>query len=81
MAECVPRTIGHYDEWIAAAKGGKPANCNFEFGSLLAKTALLGVIAQPTGRQLQWDAESLRITNDTEAHELINPPYRERWSL
>ncbi len=80
-AKTVPRTIGHYEEWIAAAKGGQPANCNFEFGSLLAETALLGVIAQRMGRQLQWDAASLRITNDAAANELINPPCREGWCL
>jgi hypothetical protein len=77
----VPRTMGHYLEWIAAAKGGKPANCNFDFGSLITETALLGVIAQRTGRYLAWDSETLRITNDTAANELVNQPYRAGWSL
>jgi len=77
----VPRTIGHYKEWIAAAKGGKPANCNFDFASLITETALLGVIAQRTGRPLIWDSEAMRITNDQAADRLVRPQYREGWTL
>jgi hypothetical protein len=77
----IPRTIGHYQEWIAAAKGGPPANCNFEFAKLIAETALLGVIATRTGRVLRWDAENMRFTNDSQANEYLNPAYRSGWSL
>ena len=77
----VRRSIGHYLEWIAAAKGGEPANCNFDFGGLITETALLGVIAQRTGSYLEWDAEALRITNDHAANELIRPQYQPGWSL
>jgi predicted dehydrogenase len=65
------RTIGHYAEWIAACKGGKPARCEFGFGSLLTEVALLGVIAQRTKRYLEWDAAAGRFTNDTEANGMI----------
>jgi len=77
----IKRTIGHYEEWIAAAKGGPPANCNFEFASRLAETALLGVISTRTGKPLVWDAPNMRITNDADANLYINPPYRSGWSL
>jgi predicted dehydrogenase len=80
-AKTLPRSTGHYAEWIAAAKGGPPANCNFDFGSLITEAALLGVIAQRTGRQLTWDAGNMRIPNDAEANGLVNPPYRKGWSL
>ena len=80
-AKSLPRSIGHYDEWIAAAKGGKPANCEFGFGSLLTETALLGVIAQRTGKYLTWDAESVRITNDADANALVAGSYRAGWCV
>jgi len=80
-AKTIPRTIGHYQEWIEAAKGGKPANCNFDFGSLLVETALLGTIAIRTGKRLYWDAENGQITNDADANKYVNPPYRSGWSL
>jgi predicted dehydrogenase len=75
------RSKGHYEEWIAAAKGGPPAKCNFEFASLIAETALLGVIAQRTGKFLQWDSENARIANDAAANELVHAQYRPGWSL
>jgi predicted dehydrogenase len=75
------RTAGHYLEWIEAAKGGKPASCNFEFAAPLTEIALLGVIAQRTGKYLRWDAAAMRITNDADANALLNPPYRKGWSL
>ncbi|MGE5644863.1 MAG: Gfo/Idh/MocA family protein [Acidobacteriota bacterium] len=77
----LPRSIGHYVEWIAAAKGGKPANCEFGFGSLLTETALLGVIAQRTGKYLTWDAPSMRITNDADANALVAGSYRAGWCV
>jgi hypothetical protein len=80
-AKTVPRSIGHYLEWIAACKGGKTPNCNFEFGSLLTETALLGVIAQRTGKYLTYDAEAARINNEKDANALIQEPYRAGWSL
>lgn len=77
----LPRSTGHYQEWIAAAKGGPPANCNFDFGALLTETALLGAMAARLGRRLLWDAENGRVTNDAEANALAAPPYRAGWSL
>jgi predicted dehydrogenase len=77
----MPRSAGHYMEWINACKGGPPANCNFEFGSLLTEVALLGNLAVRMERELYWSPEDLRITNDAEANQFINPPYRSGWSL
>jgi predicted dehydrogenase len=75
----LPRTIGHYLEWVAACKGGKPATCNFDFAGPVAEIALLGVIAQRTGKHLAWDAANMRFTNDAGANQFLNPPYRAGW--
>jgi predicted dehydrogenase len=80
-AKTLARTAGHYAEWIAACKGGKPASCEFGFGALLTETALLGSIAVRTGKRLSWDAAAARITNDADANALVAPPYRGGWSL
>ena len=77
----IPRTVGHYKEWILAAKGGPPANCNFDFASLIAETALLGVISQRTGKTLAWDAQNMRFVNDQDANQYITQPYRSGWAL
>jgi len=75
------RSIGHYKEWVAACKGGKPANCNFEFGGRMTEIAQLGTIAARAARLLEWDPERMLIVNDPEANSWVNPPYRAGWSL
>jgi len=78
----VARTMGHYEEWINACKGGPPANCNFEFASLITETALLGVIAERVpGGLLEWDPAAMRFPNSTDATALLNPPARAGWSI
>ena len=41
----------------------------------------MGNIAIRTNQELLWDGDNLRFTNSEEANKLINPPYREGWSL
>jgi len=76
------RSPGHYKEWIDACKGGKPAGSNFvDHASQLAAVILMGNIAIRTGEKLYWDADKLQFKNSKAANELLNPPYREGWSL
>jgi predicted dehydrogenase len=79
-AKTLPRA-DHYQEWIASAKGGPAATCEFRFGGLLTEVALLGTIAQRTGKSLEWDPKRMRFSNDPEASALLNPPYRKGWKL
>ncbi|MBN2137617.1 MAG: Gfo/Idh/MocA family oxidoreductase [Sedimentisphaerales bacterium] len=80
-AKTLPRSIGHYREWIQACKGGKPAGCNFAFGAPLTETVLLGNIALRVKGKLEWDAENMRFTNSDKANELIYENYRAPWTL
>jgi predicted dehydrogenase len=76
------RSPGHYQEWVDACKGGKPAGSNFvDHAGLLAAVILMGNVAIRTGEKLYWDAERLQFTNSDAANALLNPPYREGWSL
>ena len=78
----LPRSPGHYVEWIQACKGGPPAGSNFvDHAAHLAEVVLLGNIAIRTKEKLHWDGENLRFTNSEAANKLINPPYRAGWSL
>jgi predicted dehydrogenase len=80
-AKTLPRSIGHYKEWIEACKGGKPANCNFEFAGRMTEVAQLGTLAARAARLLEWDHDRMAITNDAEANGWVNPPYRKGWNL
>ena len=80
--EVLARSPGHYVEWINACKGGPPAGSNFvDHAAHLAEVVLLGNIAIRTKEKLLWDGENLRFTNSEAANKLINPPYREGWTL
>jgi len=77
----LPRSVGHYEEWIEACKGGKPAGCNFEIGGPLTEIVLLGNIAIRTGQKLNWDSENMKITNVPEANDYLHYEYRGDWTL
>jgi len=78
----LPRSPGHYQEWIQAIKGGPPAGSDFAtHAAHLTEVVMLGNIAIRTKEKLLWDGENLRFTNSEAANALINPPYREGWSL
>jgi predicted dehydrogenase len=80
--QVVPRSPGHYQEWLNACKGGAPAGANFaDHAAHLAEVVLLGNIAIRTTEKLEWDGENMRFKNSEAANALINPPYRTGWSL
>jgi len=85
-SKTLPRVKGgagaHERDWVRACKDGVPASSSFEYGGPLNEIVLLGVLATcMKDRRLEWDPVNLRITNDEEANQLINPPYRQGWSL
>ena len=87
--QMLPRSPGHFIEWIEACKGGKPAGSNFvDHAGLLAEVVLLGNVAlRPelketlTRTKLYWDGPNLKFTNMPEANEYLRRDYRQGWSL
>jgi predicted dehydrogenase len=76
------RSPGHYQEWVAACRGGPPAGSNFvDHAGLLTEACLLGNLAVRAQKKLQWDSTNLRITNDATANELLHRKYRQGWTL
>ena len=78
IGSSIPKSIGHYQEFLEACKGGKPAGSNFEFAGPLAEAVLLGNVAlrvqlreDLTLRPLRWDPKSLSMTNLEEANQFI----------
>jgi len=77
----IPRSRGHYREWLLACKGGPPALCHFDYSGPITETVLLGCVAYRTGEKLQWDAQNLKATNCAEAERFIRCSYRKGWTL
>ena len=81
IAESIPRSPGHYVEWIDAIKGGKPAYSNFEIAAYLTEIILLGVVALRVGKKLEWDGPKMRARNAPEARQFVERDYRNGWKL
>jgi predicted dehydrogenase len=84
----LPRSIGHYKEWVEASKGtvidGKRVTCgsNFDYAGAMTETILLGDIAlRHAGQTLQWDGAAKKFSNVPGANDLLHYEYRKGWSL
>ena len=78
----LPRSPGHYKEWLDACKGGKPAGSDFgNHAGHLTAVVLLGNIAIRTRQKLSWDGKKQQFTNSGDANRFLNPPYRQGWTL
>ncbi len=77
----IPKSLGHYEEWIDACKTGVPTTCNFEYAGWLTEANHLGNVAFRAGQRLEWDSAHLRATNTNAADPFIRRDYRTGWSL
>jgi hypothetical protein len=82
VARTMVRSPGHYEEWLAACKGGPRPASSFDYAGPLTEIVLLGVLAlRAPGRRLEWDSENLKVKNDPELNPFVRPEYRKGWTL
>ncbi len=62
-------------------RGGPSATSNFDYAAVLTESMLLGNVAVRVGKQLEYDAANMKVTNCPEADQFINPAYRPGWTL
>jgi predicted dehydrogenase len=79
--EVLTRSPGHYRDWIRACKGGDPACSNFSVSAPFTEWVTLGAIAIRLEGKLEWDAEKMKVTNNSEADKYLKPKFRKGWSL
>jgi predicted dehydrogenase len=82
----LPRSVGHYNEFIQACKQGTPTESNFDFSGTLTEVVLLGSVAirlggELIGEKLLWDSANLKVPNVPQADALLHYEYRKGWSL
>jgi len=78
----LPRSIGHYEEWIKACKEGTPTESSFDFAGPMTEAVLLGTVCvRAGGLKLLWDSASMKVTNLPEANQYVRCTYRESWTL
>lgn len=73
----------HKAEWVRAIREDDPsiAWSNFGYAGTLTEAMLLGNVAVRLGQAIEFDADSGRVTNCTEAARFIRPEYRDGWTL
>jgi predicted dehydrogenase len=83
-----PRSPGHFEEWVAAIKGGVPALSNFpDYASPLTEIVLAGNLAiwladkEGVGPKVEWDAPQMKAKNAEGLEPLIKPTYRAGYTL
>jgi len=79
--QTIPRSPGHYKEWLDACKGGKPAFSNFDIAAYLTEIILLGCVAIRTGKKIEWDGPKMKATNTKDAVQFVKRKYRKGWEV
>jgi predicted dehydrogenase len=80
-APSIPRSNGHYRDWLDACKGGPPASSNFSYGAKLTELTLLGVAALRLGQTIVWDTAGMKAEGLPEADAILNEPRRKGWEM
>ncbi|MDE0864159.1 MAG: Gfo/Idh/MocA family oxidoreductase [Rubripirellula sp.] len=72
--------VDHYTQWADACLGKDKTTSHFDYAGPLTETVLLGTIGiRYPGDELQWDTDSLTITNHAKAQAWITKQYRKNW--
>lgn len=78
----LPRSKGHYRDWVDAIKGGTAASANFDYGARLTEITLLGVLSlRLGGKRIYWDAEQMKAGGLPAADVFIREPVRKGWEM
>ena len=88
VAKSLPRSDGHYTEWLLACKGGAPAGSNFDWAGPLTESVLLGNVAlrvqlrrELTVSKLLWNSPDLKFSNLEDANRFLRREYRAGWAI
>ena len=83
VAESIPRSPGHSEEWFRMMRDGTPAYSNFDIAAYLTEIILLGCVAVRVGegRVMEWDGPNMRSPNVPEAARFVKRENRAGWTV
>lgn len=74
--------MSHYHNFVDGCLGKVKTGSHFGFAGPLTEATLLGNIANRfAGKELAWDSEALKFTNEEAANQLIRREYRDGWKV
>ena len=71
----------HEMNWINAITGRDQLSSGFEYGAHLTEIMLLGIVSLRAKSRLQYDAATMRVTNNEAANQFLTREYRKGYSL
>jgi len=77
----IPKSPGHYQEFIDCVKSRQPTHTPAEVALRSATPGWLGQIAMLPGRKIKWDPVKEEIIGDPEASRLLSREMRWPWRL
>ncbi|WP_435007141.1 Gfo/Idh/MocA family protein [Tundrisphaera lichenicola] len=83
VPESLPRSPGHFQEWVEAITANDPSKAlsNFDYAGRLTETVLLGVVAMKVGERIEWDSHGMKVKNNSDADQFIRREYRKGFSI
>ena len=67
--------------WVSSIKRNEESPGTFLLAGPVTETINLGAVALRAGRKVDYDAESMKITNFQEADKYLTREYRKGWEL
>ncbi len=67
--------------WVDSIRNDEESPGSFLFAGPVTETINLGAVALRAGRKVEYDTESMRITNFDEANKYLTREYRKGWEL
>jgi predicted dehydrogenase len=77
----LPKSPGHYEEFIASVKSRRRTLTPADVALRSATPGWLGQIAMLTGRKIKWDPVKMRVLKDATAEKMLARDMRAPWRL
>jgi len=77
----LPRSKGHYREWIDCIKSRKQPSCNVFYHHKVNVPCCLANLSLRLGRSIRFDPTTGTAVGDDEANRGLMPTYRKPWTL
>ena len=77
----LPPSPGHHREWLDGIKTRKQPSCNVAYHHRVNVPCCLANLSLKIGRSVQFDPVKETVIGDDEAARLLQPTYREPWTL
>ncbi|GAA4434927.1 Gfo/Idh/MocA family oxidoreductase [Ravibacter arvi] len=81
VAQTLPRSPGHQQNFVNAVKSRIQPESNLEYARQMTLPMHLGLISYRLERGLEWDAANEKFVNDRAANRLLRRKPRKKWDL